>query len=121
MRPYGYKWNQSTITRIESASRPLRVNELADLALLFGVPFSQFLEPSLLLGEGDRLEDVKKEIDKFETKRSNLLAERTASQEALEAAHRRSADLTAMIAHVDAALRTLRSWYPEEPAEGEPG
>jgi hypothetical protein len=35
MRAYGYSWRQSTIHKIETAQRPLRVNELADLATLF--------------------------------------------------------------------------------------
>ena len=38
MQAYGYQWSQATVTRLESASRPIRVNELADLARLFGVP-----------------------------------------------------------------------------------
>jgi transcriptional regulator with XRE-family HTH domain len=37
MDAYGYRAHQTTIAKIESADRPLRLNELADLCDLFGV------------------------------------------------------------------------------------
>jgi transcriptional regulator with XRE-family HTH domain len=37
MRAFGYAWGQSTIGKIEAASRPVPLNEIADLAALFGV------------------------------------------------------------------------------------
>jgi transcriptional regulator with XRE-family HTH domain len=51
MRPYGYTWNQTMISKIESGSRPLRVNELADFADLYGVLVSQLLRPQMSLEE----------------------------------------------------------------------
>src|SRR5689334_14637275 len=44
MRPYGHQWSQATVTRLEAATRPIRLNEVADLAALFGIPVAQFLE-----------------------------------------------------------------------------
>lgn len=37
MRAFGYAWGQSTIGKIEAASRPMPLNEIAALAALFGV------------------------------------------------------------------------------------
>jgi transcriptional regulator with XRE-family HTH domain len=58
MRAYGYRWSQATVTRLESASRPIRLNELADLATLYGVRVAQFLES----GTPDDIETLEAEI-----------------------------------------------------------
>lgn len=38
MRQYGFNWFQSTVTKTEHANRPLRLNEAAALAQIFGIP-----------------------------------------------------------------------------------
>jgi len=43
MRPYGYDWHQTTVGRIETAQRPLRLNELIDLGRLFGVALERLV------------------------------------------------------------------------------
>jgi hypothetical protein len=44
MRRRGYEgWQQSTIAKIERAARPLRVNELDDLAAVLGVGVAELL------------------------------------------------------------------------------
>jgi transcriptional regulator with XRE-family HTH domain len=44
MRRLGYEgWQQSTIAKIEAASRPLRVNEVTDLAAVLGVDVAELL------------------------------------------------------------------------------
>lgn len=43
MDAYGYDWHQTTVSKIEAAQRPLRLNELADLASLYGVPLDALL------------------------------------------------------------------------------
>lgn len=40
---YGYDWHQVMIGRIETAQRPLRLNEAVDLADLFGIPLTDLL------------------------------------------------------------------------------
>ena len=118
MRAYGYSWNQSTITRIESASRPLRLNELADLAILFGVPVSQFLEPNLPFGEEDSIEDLDREIASLEVERDHLAEIRIAHQAALDSAREYEATAAAELARVDARLHALRRWHPQAVKRG---
>jgi transcriptional regulator with XRE-family HTH domain len=45
MRPYGHNWIKSTVNRIETGKRPLRVNELDDLAAMLGVQMALLLAP----------------------------------------------------------------------------
>jgi transcriptional regulator with XRE-family HTH domain len=51
MKAYGYSWNQTMISKIESGSRPLRVNELADFADLYGVPVARLIHPQMSMEE----------------------------------------------------------------------
>ena len=62
MQAYGYQWSQATVTRLESASRPIRINELADLARLFGVPPTQFLDSRARDFAWDDLDALEREI-----------------------------------------------------------
>ena len=75
MRAYGYQWSQATVTRLESASRPIRLNELADLAILFSVPVTQFLESRDLEFKWDDLEALESEIASLTKERDVLKAE----------------------------------------------
>jgi transcriptional regulator with XRE-family HTH domain len=67
MKPFGYDFNQALISRIELGQRPLRVNELADFARLFGVTVPFLLFPHISLGEAEaeiaRLEQDEKEAE----------------------------------------------------------
>ena len=46
MHGHGYPtWQQSTIGKLESGERPLRVNELAALGAVFGLPAAQLILP----------------------------------------------------------------------------
>src|SRR5690242_13035242 len=47
MKPYGYSWAQSTVARIESGQRPLRLNEVVHVAALFGVSPIELLVPNV--------------------------------------------------------------------------
>ena len=75
MRAYGYQWSQATVTRLESASRPIRLNELADLAILFSVPVAQFLESRDPEFEWDDLESLEREITSLTKERDTLKAD----------------------------------------------
>lgn len=45
MSVFGYGWHQTMIAKTEAGQRPLRLNEAADLAGLFGVPLAGLLGP----------------------------------------------------------------------------
>lgn len=42
----GMRWRQSTVAKVEAAARPVRLNEAAALAELFGVPLGELLDES---------------------------------------------------------------------------
>lgn len=70
MALYGYSWNQSTVTRTETAERPLRLNEVVHLAAIFKVPVTQFLlSVDMTLGEIDE------EIERTTRRRDELAKE----------------------------------------------
>jgi hypothetical protein len=45
MHGFGHNWIKSTVNRIEGGKRPLRVNELEDLARMLEVPREMLLTP----------------------------------------------------------------------------
>ena len=83
MEPFGYRWHQTMIAKIESGTRPLRVNELTDFAALFDVA------PAALLMPWSRmpLEEVEARIAELEPalEEAQALADKasSASREAL--------------------------------------
>jgi transcriptional regulator with XRE-family HTH domain len=113
MRPYGYEWSQATVTRLESATRPIRLNELADLATLFGVPVTQFLESR---GPGSGWDD----LEALDNELASLTAERDALKAQLDEACYRAmvaaeyeGSLRAQMARIDSRLETLIRWHPK--------
>jgi transcriptional regulator with XRE-family HTH domain len=107
MRAYGYQWSQATVTRLESASRPIRVNELADLAILFDVPVAQFLDSGVSRGIAlERLvADLTERRDaiQVELERESVLARAAAQSEAV---------LAAEVARLNANLAVLHERNP---------
>ena len=75
MRPFGYEWSQATVTRLESATRPIRLNELSDLAILYGVPIEQFLEPEVQDFAWDDLDALDREIKRLTAEREGMQAQ----------------------------------------------
>jgi transcriptional regulator with XRE-family HTH domain len=113
LRAYGYDWSQATVTRLESASRPIRLNELADLAALYGVKVTQFFEP--YVPEDQEALAVEIEVVTEEHERlKGRLAQATA---AYDEAATTQAKLAAHMAHVEGRLRTLLQWQ-QGSAEG---
>ncbi|GIJ39440.1 hypothetical protein Vwe01_27650 [Micromonospora andamanensis] len=45
---FGYGWHQTTVARIEGRLRPIRLNEAAALAIIFGVDLAEVLQPPAL-------------------------------------------------------------------------
>ncbi len=113
MRAFGYKWSQATVTRLESATRPIRVNELADLAMLFSVPATQFLDSKIQELAWDDLDALEHEVEELTAERREV-REHLNHQEALaEAAAQRRAAIAAQLARIDGRLEVLMQWVPE--------
>ena len=122
MQAYGYQWSQATVTRLESASRPIRVNELADLARLFEVPATQFLDSRARDFAWDDLDALEREIEELTAERREI-REHLDRQEALaEEAARGRASVAGHLARVDSRLEVLMQWVPQfvEIAQGVP-
>jgi transcriptional regulator with XRE-family HTH domain len=45
MTEQGFPWHQATVSRIESGTQPLSLDETAALAAVFGVEVGSFLPP----------------------------------------------------------------------------
>lgn len=124
MQAYGYRWSQATVTRLESASRPIRLNELADLAILYGVPIAQLLESDVPDFEGDDLHALEREIVNLTAQRDGLRERLKAADAAANSLARERAEAAAYIARIDGRLETLMRWHPQaerlpqRPAEG---
>jgi transcriptional regulator with XRE-family HTH domain len=118
MRAFGYQWSQATVTRLESASRPIRVNELADLAALYGVPIAQFLES----GVPEDLDALKREIEELTATRREIRQHLDAQEALAEEAAQGRAAVAAHLARVDGRLGVLMQWDPQfvEIAQGVP-
>ncbi len=113
MRAYGYQWSQATVTRLESASRPIRLNELADLAILFSVPVTQFLESRDLDFQWDDLEALESEIASLTKERDVLKAELDEKRYLAMVATEREGAAAAALARVNGRLGALLRWHPQ--------
>jgi transcriptional regulator with XRE-family HTH domain len=112
MRAYGYRWSQATVTRLETASRPIRVNELVDLAMLFGVREWDLLSPQKDFSWDDP--------DALARQIGELVAERLAVKEHLdnqialaEEAARGRAGIASRLRAIDDRLRVLARRVPQ--------
>jgi transcriptional regulator with XRE-family HTH domain len=71
MNALGHSWHQTTAVKTESAGRPLRLNEVTDLAGILGVEVSYLLTPPLTglmaaaqdLRELLRLQEITEKLD----------------------------------------------------------
>ncbi len=113
MRAYGYQWSQATVTRLESASRPIRLNELADLAILFSVPVTQFLESRDLDFQWDDLEALESEIASLTKERDVLKAELDEKRYLAMVATEQEGAAAAALARVNGRLGALLRWHPQ--------
>ena len=112
MRAYGYQWSQATVTRLESASRPIRLNELADLAILFSVPVTQFLESRDLEFKWDDLEALESEIASLTKERDVLKADLDEKRYLATVAAEQEGAAAAALARVNGRLGALLRWHP---------
>ncbi len=113
MRPFGYEWSQATVTRLEAATRPIRLNELADLAVLFGIPLSQFLPfgapPEF---EWDDLEAFEREVAKLKERHSRLREQIADADATASGLARARAEAAAELARIEGQLEGLMRWHP---------
>ena len=58
MTAAGFPWNQQTTTRTETARRPIRVNEVAALARILGVPIAALVDPGVSADTAQRLAGI---------------------------------------------------------------
>ena len=63
----GHSWRQTTVAKTERAARPIRVNEVASLARIFGV------SPSTLLDEADMGSELHGRLLRLEARRMAAL------------------------------------------------
>jgi transcriptional regulator with XRE-family HTH domain len=110
MKPFGYNWQQATVARIESATRPLRLNELLDLAALFHVSLTDLLVPPM---GRDSLEQVRQEKKALELALEQ--AEERAKQAAVDAAEHAQAHALVMaeVESIRSRLQLLRELEKE--------
>ena len=110
MRALGYTWQQSTIAKIEMAQRPLRLNELADIASIFGAPATHFLRPDP--DDGADLDAVEHEVRGL--LKNRLDAAKVAGQLEMEYifARNRFDEATDDVHQIDSRLETLKLWHP---------
>jgi len=112
MKPFGYSWSQATVTRLEAATRPIRLNEVFDLAMLFEVPPGQFLESSGQDFEWDDLEALEREIEKLTADRAKLEDYHRSAAAAADDAARHMAAISADLARINGRLDVLARWHP---------
>jgi transcriptional regulator with XRE-family HTH domain len=118
MKAFGYDWQQATVARIEAASRPLRLNELLDLAALYNVPLTDLLAPP----RGRDPESVKEMRQEAEALHQALAQE-------VERAERAEGDIAkateeytlarAALASIQSRLQLLEEWEKEALGDGE--
>jgi hypothetical protein len=46
MNMAGFNWRQTTVAKAEAAERPIRLNEVAEVATIFGVELTDLLDPA---------------------------------------------------------------------------
>ena len=114
MRAFGYQWSPATVTRLEAATRPIRLNELVDLAALYGVPVTQLLESEV----PDDLDALNTEITDLTDKRDSLKKLASQTKAAAARAVEQDAETRARLARVEGRLVTLMRWHPSPGEDG---
>jgi chromosome segregation ATPase len=95
------------------------LNEMDALARVFGIPLTQFLEPGLLLDDGDGLRELDEEITRLTTERARLAERRDAAEEHLTMVRDEMAAIWAELSRVNASLNLLSRWRSQAGDTGE--
>jgi transcriptional regulator with XRE-family HTH domain len=104
----GYEsWHQTTVARIESAKRPLRLNELEMLASLFGVPLETLIGGGAETFDAE-IKEVERRLAETHAKHQETWA-RLGEIEAEEAGLQAERDtLSGQVGWLQATLESLR-------------
>jgi len=113
MKPYGYQWSQATVTRLESASRPIRINELTALAALYNIPVQQLLEIQIPGSDFEDLDALEKEIASLTEKRDALKGNLEEARYRTMVAQEYEGALASSLAQLNARLESLVRWHPQ--------
>ncbi len=115
MRAYGYDWSQAIVTRLEAATRPTRLNELADLALLFQVPAMELLG----FGPPEDFDAAERQISELLTMHTRLRDELSGIHSHVLGLQRRAAsaqqdeaEIAAALLRIDARIEVLAAQHP---------
>lgn len=123
MTAYGYDFHQTTIAKIESAQRPLRVRELADFAALYGVEVQDLVyPPTRSLPEIDQeIADVTARLDLAREDASTATRQLQSARERMSAAQAAYQVSVAEVAVLEGRLASLSadrekviSWESDE-------
>jgi transcriptional regulator with XRE-family HTH domain len=107
MKPFGYDWQQTTVARIEAATRPLRLNELLDLAALFSVSLTDLLMPA---GGPESVEGVRQEIAALREAQGQEMEKADKAQQAMARASEEYALAMASLESIGSRLALLEEW-----------
>jgi transcriptional regulator with XRE-family HTH domain len=76
MRRLGHPWHQTTVVKTEAAGRPLRVNEVTDLAAVLGVSVWELMGPQVYPSpELLQLSHAKENVDRLQRRVNELQRE----------------------------------------------
>lgn len=116
MNAYGYDWHQTTVGRIETAQRPLRLNEAVDMGKLFGVALERLMPrpPDMELEQiNEQIGHVTKAFGEVQEELSDLMRQETDIEKNLQevSSRRKSAEIQAAVlrAELTGLMRAARN------------
>jgi transcriptional regulator with XRE-family HTH domain len=84
MTSLGHPWRQTTVFKTENAARPIRVNDVAALAQVFGIPAAALLNPAVDATTDARMHAATRAIAELEQARNKFLVQVNSQIRALE-------------------------------------
>lgn len=97
------------------------MNELADLARLFGISATELLEPQVVLNDDTDIRALEAEIVRLEGEQERLEKLREARQDETTYLMHQVLHAESDLIRVMASLETLRRWHPKATGDGDPG
>jgi transcriptional regulator with XRE-family HTH domain len=113
LEPFGYHWHQTVIAKIESAERPLRLNEALDLASVFGVPLTD-----LVMFTGGHGVDVERELASMRQALAGIEDQLAAAHRTADLAKGEISRLTAEAERLKSRIGLLSIWHPPQEEAG---
>jgi transcriptional regulator with XRE-family HTH domain len=117
LAPYGFELTQSTVAKLENGARPVRLNEAAALAALFGVNISELIDAEVQAEASSDVEDRLRHLRWLHAAISDaqtaLLAAKGAERRAAAAARAAEEHLDGLRAQLGEIAQPVRSDPPE--------